>query len=73
MDRFGNVVTDYAGTVTFSTSDAGAGVFLPADYTFQPSDGGVARVAVLLQTAGDELITVVDGLGDRYTVTVTVI
>jgi hypothetical protein len=73
VDRFGNVVTDYAGTVTFSTSDAGAGVFLPADYTFQPSDRGVARVAVLLQTEGDESITVTDGLDNRYTVTVTVL
>jgi hypothetical protein len=59
-DQFGNVVTNYGGTVTFSTSDPDAGVMLPADYTFQPSDGGVASFVVTLQTTGDQTLTATD-------------
>jgi hypothetical protein len=37
-DALGNPATAYAGTVSFSSSDAGA--TLPATYTFQPADFG---------------------------------
>jgi hypothetical protein len=39
-DAFGNVVTDFAGTVHFSSSDRASGVRLPANYTFQAADAG---------------------------------
>jgi hypothetical protein len=59
-DQFGNLATNYGGTVTFSTSDPDAGVLLPADYTFQPSDGGVASFVVTLQTPGSQTLTATD-------------
>jgi hypothetical protein len=59
-DQFGNFVTNYGGTVTFSTSDPDPGVMLPADYTFQPSDGGVASFVVTLQTPGDQILAATD-------------
>src|SRR5438067_1212127 len=31
----------YTGTVTFTTTDAGLGVVLPADYTFTGGDAGI--------------------------------
>jgi hypothetical protein len=72
VDRFGNVVTDYDGTVSLSTSDPDAGVFLPANYTFQPSDDGVVRLAVILHTGGEQTITVTDTADDLLTGTLTV-
>jgi glucose/arabinose dehydrogenase/uncharacterized protein YaiE (UPF0345 family) len=41
LDFYGNIDSNYQGTVAFSTTDPGAGVVLPADYTFTASDGGV--------------------------------
>src|SRR5690606_20155324 len=38
-DIFGNVKTDYTGTITFSSSDGSA--TLPADYSFVLGDSGV--------------------------------
>lgn len=43
-------VQNYAGTIRFSSTDAAAK--LPADYTFDPADGGVKRFSVSLATAG---------------------
>jgi hypothetical protein len=62
VDRFGNIDTNYQGTVAFSTSDTDPGVMLPGDYTFQPSDGGTATFpsSVTLITPGDEMLTVTD-------------
>jgi hypothetical protein len=40
LDIYGNTATDYNGTVHFTTSDSGAGVILPADYTFTTGSGG---------------------------------
>lgn len=51
LDDGGNVVTDYAGTVTF-TSSPSAGVTLPADHTFSPADGGVKFFTAIFSTAG---------------------
>jgi hypothetical protein len=76
VDPFGNTDTNYQGTVTFSTSDTDPGVTLPADYTFRPSDGGMATLpnGVTLITPGDETLTVTDtasGMAANATVTVT--
>jgi hypothetical protein len=58
-DAFGNLVTGYKGTVTFSSSDGGAA--LPGDYTFVPSlDHGKHTFTVTLNTAGNQTITAMD-------------
>ena len=40
FDLYNNRVTDYNGTVSFSTDDPGGQVSLPPDYTYQPTDAG---------------------------------
>ncbi len=57
-DAFGNLSTGYTGTVTFSSSDAQAG--LPASYTFTAADAGVHTFSATLKTAGRQSITVKD-------------
>ena len=75
QDATGQQVTDYAGTIHFTSSDPGAPV-LPTDYTFTPSDSGAHTFAsVELHTAPSQSITAGEGAdpatnGSR-TVTVT--
>ncbi|HEV3145079.1 MAG TPA: S53 family peptidase [Gemmataceae bacterium] len=57
-DSNGNLVTSYAGTVHFASSDSQA--VLPANYTFTSADMGSHTFTVTLKTAGSENITVVD-------------
>jgi hypothetical protein len=61
QDAYGNIVTGYTGTVTFSSHDP-YGAALPADYTFQPTDMGQATFSgvTTLYTAGVRDLTVVD-------------
>ena len=58
MDAFGNVATNYRGSVHFSSSDAQAG--LPADYTFTGADAGSHTFTAILKTAGTQSITFAD-------------
>jgi hypothetical protein len=58
QDAFGNLVTDYAGTVAFASSDPGAQ--LPKDYTFAQDDHGIHNFHVFLETAGSQSLTVTD-------------
>jgi glucuronoarabinoxylan endo-1,4-beta-xylanase len=62
VDPYGNVDTNYQGTITFSTSDGDPGVVLPVDYTFQPGDQGQVTFSggVTLITPGDQTLTVTD-------------
>jgi hypothetical protein len=57
LDPYNNVATGYAGTVSFTSSDARAG--LPGAYTFGTGDAGVHTFAnsVILKTAGSQTIT----------------
>jgi probable HAF family extracellular repeat protein len=80
VDPFGNVDTNYQGTVTFSTSDADPSVVLPADYIFTAADAGVHTFTnsslgeTTLITPGDQSITATDtasGINGSATVTVT--
>jgi hypothetical protein len=76
VDPYGNVDTNYTGTVTFTSSDPDPGAVLPADYTFQPSDQGIATFpgGVTLITSGDQTITATDtasGINGTAVVTVT--
>jgi hypothetical protein len=57
----GHVLTGYAGTVHFSSSDPQA--MLPADYTFNPIDQGTHTFTVDLKTAGVQSILVSDAAG----------
>jgi hypothetical protein len=58
-DAYGNVVTNYAGTVHFSSTDKKA--TLPKSYTFTASDKGVHTFAgLVLRTKGNQKITITD-------------
>jgi hypothetical protein len=57
-DPFGNTVTDFSGTVHFSSSDPHAA--LPADYTFTATDSGTHTFGALLATAGTQSLMVID-------------
>jgi hypothetical protein len=64
-DAYGNKVTNYTGTVHFTSTDLQAG--LPADYTFTTGtgtgfDNGVHKftAGVTLKTAGSQTVTVSD-------------
>ncbi|MCY2962471.1 MAG: VCBS repeat-containing protein, partial [Planctomycetota bacterium] len=58
LDAYGNVATNYTGTVKFSSSDVQAG--LPADYTFTAADAGQHAFNVALKTAGSRTVSAVD-------------
>jgi hypothetical protein len=60
LDASGHTVTNYSGTVHFTSSDGQA--VLPADYTFTGSDQGVHTFTngVTLKTAGSQTVTVTD-------------
>jgi hypothetical protein len=64
VDAYGNIDTNYQGTITFSTSDSDPGVVLPVDHTFQPGDQGQVTfsLGVTLVTPGDQTLTVTDPL-----------
>jgi hypothetical protein len=57
-DAYGNLVTDYTGTVSFYSSDPQAS--LPADYTFTPDDMGMHTFTATLYTAGTQSIGAYD-------------
>jgi cell division septation protein DedD len=65
-DSSGNTVTDYAGTITFSTTDLSLQTMLPASYSFQLADQGqvtfyvASGAGATLVTAGSQQITVTD-------------
>jgi hypothetical protein len=75
LDPYGNVDMNYAGTVTWTASDADPGVVLPPDYPFQANDGGmhVFSAGVTLITAGGQTLGVTDTVtGIAGTATLTV-
>jgi hypothetical protein len=55
LDMYNQVATRYVGTVTFSSSDAGA--VLPADYTYTAADAGVHTFPITLVTAGTRSVS----------------
>jgi probable HAF family extracellular repeat protein len=58
QDAYGNTVSSYVGTVSFSSSDAKA--VLPANYTFTVDDTGVHSFGATLKTAGTQSIMAAD-------------
>ncbi len=57
LDAYGNIDTDYAGTITFTSTDGAA--VLPAD-TDLPPNSGTDIFTVVLKTAGGRTITATD-------------
>ncbi|MGC4013569.1 MAG: putative Ig domain-containing protein, partial [Luteolibacter sp.] len=58
LDASNAVVSNYQGTVHFTSSDAQAG--LPSNYTFVAGDNGVHTFSVTLKTAGSQTVSVSD-------------
>jgi subtilisin family serine protease len=76
LDPYGNIDTQYTGTVTFTSSDPDPQVVLPADYTFTADDAGmvVFPQAATLITLGDQTITATDTItGITGSATATVV
>jgi hypothetical protein len=59
-DQFGNAIPSYTGTVTFTSSDTGAGAVVPAPITFAGSEGGVATAMATFVTLGAQTISASD-------------
>jgi hypothetical protein len=57
-DGSGNLVNNYRGTVSFSSTDPQA--VLPAPYKFKPSDKGYRIFSVTLRSAGEQIVRVTD-------------
>jgi hypothetical protein len=58
VDAYGNVVTNYAGIVQFTSSDGSA--TLPVQYTFTALNKGKHTFTAKLMTAGTQSLTVTD-------------
>ncbi len=58
LDPVGNLASTFTGTIHFSSSDSDA--VLPDDYTFVPTDIGVATFMITLQTPGSQQVQVND-------------
>lgn len=75
LDPYGNVDTNYVGTVTWASGDADPGVTLPADYAFQAADLGMHTFpgGLTLVTLGDQTLQATDTVsGSTGVATVTV-
>ncbi len=70
LDTSNNVVQNYTGTVSLTSSDANA--TLPASYTFTIADRGVHIFSVTLTTTGTEAITATDANSSALTGTVSI-
>jgi hypothetical protein len=55
VDQYNNLLSNFTGTVQFSSSDANA--TLPAAYPFTAADQGVHTFTATLQTGGSQTIT----------------
>ena len=65
-DAYGNVVTGYAGTIHFKSTDGTAS--LPANYTFTAADKGVHTfTGLVLRKRGTQMITLTDTLNSSLT------
>lgn len=65
VDAFGNVVTNYAGTVQFTSSDGSA--VLPTPYTFTALNKGKHAFTAKLTTPGIQSLTVTDASDSSIT------
>jgi hypothetical protein len=58
LDTFGNAVRSFAGTISFTSTDAQAS--LPTSFTFGPADAGRHTFPVTLKTSGLQTVTASD-------------
>jgi hypothetical protein len=74
LDPYGNVDTNYQGTISFSTSDPDPSVVVPAAYPFTAADAGVHAftAGIVLVTPGDQTVMVFDINGALGISTITV-
>ena len=77
LDPYGNIDTNYTGTVPFTTTDMDSGVMLQANYTFTvgtDGDNGVPTFAAgaTLYTVGDQTLTAADANDGTITSTARV-
>jgi hypothetical protein len=71
QDAYGNVVTNYTGTVHFSSTDTKA--TLPSNYTFTTTDKGVHTfTGLVLRKRGNQKITITDTQNSSLTGSVIV-
>jgi sugar lactone lactonase YvrE len=71
FDAYGNLATNYAGVVTFASSDSSA--LLPADYGYTAGDSGTHNFGVVFFMPGDQTLIVTDkasGISGSVMVTV---
>ena len=59
-DLFDNAIPAYAGTVSFASTDSGAGAAAPAPITFTGSEGGVATTTATFVTIGPQTLSATD-------------
>jgi hypothetical protein len=73
-DQFDNLFSEYTGTVSFSTSDADAGIELPEDYAFDAMDAGTHDFTgeFTLITLGAQTVTAEDEADGALTDTVSI-
>lgn len=65
VDPFGNLATDYTGTVRFTSTDPKAG--LPGNYKFTAADAGVHTFTATFKTAGPQSLTAKDTQSATFT------
>jgi PKD repeat protein len=70
QDAGGATVTDYAGNIQFSSTDVAA--VLPADDTFDGTEGGTKTYSVTLNTEGSWTVSVSDGTISGSSATINV-
>jgi mannuronan 5-epimerase len=58
IDANGNIVSNYTGTIHFTSTDSQAA--LPADYTFTASNDGTHTFSATFKTAGTQSLTATD-------------
>ena len=57
-DPYGNVATEYTGTVAFTSGDAQ--VQLPSNFSYRAADSGTHTFSITLETVGSQSITATD-------------
>jgi hypothetical protein len=56
-DVFGNAIPNYAGTLTFTSTDRGAGAVTPSDITFTGGEDGTATASATFVTVGAQMLS----------------
>jgi hypothetical protein len=72
FDAYGNLETNYTGTISFASSDAAA--LLPLDYTYTLADKGTHNFGVVFFAVGNQTLIVSDkgrGIASSVVITVT--